>query len=91
MALSFSAFINPTAFNFTIQQQIILAAISVIGIILTLINLALYIYFMRDNSPFSKLPFASSVNNQEELRSAFKFSLGVYGSFATGASQIMLG
>jgi hypothetical protein len=82
LSLSFSAFINPNSFNLTTSYQIALAILSIIGVILTLINLILYIFFIRDNSPFSKLPFACSVSNREELRSAFKFSLGLYGSLS---------
>lgn len=82
LSLSFTAFINPDAFNLTTQYQISLAILSIIGFALTFVNLILYIFFLRDNSPFSKLPFSCSVNNQQELRSVFKLFLGIYGSMA---------
>ena len=83
IALSFSAFVNPVGFGLSGGQQIALGFLSALGLILTVPNLLLYIFFVRDNSPFSKLPFACSVTNQEELRCALKLVLGVYGSLST--------
>jgi hypothetical protein len=86
-ALGLSAFINPVGFGLNGGQQVALGFLSGLGLLLTMPNLLLYIFFVRDNSPFSKLPFACSVTNQEELRCALKLALGVYGSLSAGGTQ----
>lgn len=87
LALALSAFANPSGFGLSGNEQVALGLLSVMGLLLAIPNLLLYIYFVRDNSPFSKLPFACSVNNQEELRCALKVALGVYGSLSAGGVQ----
>lgn len=64
ITLGLSAFINPVGFSLSGGQQVTLGFLSGIGLLLTVPNLLLYIFFIRDNSPFSKLPFACSVTNQ---------------------------
>ena len=62
MALAFSAFASPSLYNISNIGQIVLGLISGIGMIFLLINAILGVLFYRDNSPFSKLEFSSSVN-----------------------------
>lgn len=64
MFVAYAAFINPSSYGLTTNMQAALAVISILAIIFTIANLTLYILYMKDNSPFSKLPFASSVNYQ---------------------------
>ena len=90
MSLSFFAFVSPDKYNLTSSMQATLAVISILGITLMVINSSLVILFFRNNSPFSKLPFSSSVNYQEEIRFAIKFLLSIYGSLATPGPVIPL-
>lgn len=64
MTLSFFAFVSPDKYNLTTSMQASLAAISILGILTMLVNASLVLLFFRNNSPFSKLPFSSSVNYQ---------------------------
>lgn len=61
MAVIFSAFAAPEGFGLEGQSQAVLGVVSAIGLGLMLTNLALFVLFLRDNSPFSRLPFAASV------------------------------
>jgi hypothetical protein len=65
LCLASVAFAFPSLYSLDTQSQIILAVISTLNLILTVLNTYLYILYVRDNSPFSKLPFASSTNYQE--------------------------
>jgi hypothetical protein len=62
MTLAFFAFISPDLYGLTTTTQAILAAVSILGLVAMAGNTVLVILFFRNNSPFSKLPFSSSVN-----------------------------
>ena len=82
MTIAFSAFISSQSYGIESGLTILLAVISIAGGLFLATNMVLYTLFFRDNSPFSKLPFASSVNFQEEFRVILKVFLGIYGSIS---------
>jgi hypothetical protein len=64
MTLAFLAFISAEKYGLTTTIQAVLAAISIPGLMVMSANIILVVLFFRNNSPFSKLPFSSSVNYQ---------------------------
>ena len=62
MVLAFSTFIQADTYRLTLSLQIVLAVVSILGFITLFMLMALFLLFYKDNSPFSKLPFASAVN-----------------------------
>lgn len=64
MFLAYTSFIN-SSLGLSTSLQIVLAILSFFSASMTIANAILFMLFIRDNSPFSKLPFASSVNYQE--------------------------
>ena len=61
MVLAFAAFASPSLYNLSSIMQIFLGIVSSVGFIFLMVNAALGVTFYRDNSPFSKLEFSSSV------------------------------
>lgn len=82
MVLAFSCFISPSLYGLSVPSQAILGVISGVGMLFLIFNCVLSTLLYRDNSPFSKLEFSSSVNNLDELRLVIKIFLGLYGSMA---------
>lgn len=86
MTLVFTCFLWPSLYSLSVVEQAVLAVVSVFGLLFLALNAVLMVLFFRDNSPFSKVPFSSSVNCTEELRTITKMLLGLYGSFAKEAA-----
>ena len=84
MVVAFTAFLSPDLYGLE-GSAVWVGLLSVLGIALLGVNMTLFILFFRANSPFSKLPFAASVNFLEELRTGTKVLLGFYGSIATAS------
>jgi hypothetical protein len=88
--LAFACFASPSLYSLSSTVQIVLGIISGIGIIFFLVNAILGTLLFRDNSPFSKLEFSSSVNSLDELRLGIKVYLGLYGSWAQVGTVVPL-
>ena len=90
MVLAFGAFTSPSMYNLSGIVQILLAIVSGFGFIFLIVNAIVGVYFYRDNSPFSKLEFSSSVNFLDEFRLGIKVVLGLYGSMAQKGTTVPL-
>ena len=90
MVLAFACFASPALYGLDSTTQYTLAMISAIGMLFLFSNAVLGVIFFRDNSPFSKLEFSSSVNFLDEMRLGIKIVLGFYGSMAQKGSVVPL-
>lgn len=62
LALAYFCCLFPSLNNIPPNQESIFVPFSVLGLISLLTNYVLVLLLFRDNSPFSTLPFASSLN-----------------------------
>ena len=66
--------------NNIVDNYAIVTFLSVITLIIYSLNLVIYLLFFIDNSPFSSLPFSTSLNINEMVKMIIKCSMGIYGS-----------
>lgn len=86
MTLAYFCCFSANLYAVTPSQKFFLLPLSLLGVVVLLFNCSLITLLFRDNSPFSSLPFASSLNWLEEYRLALKLVLAVYGSAASEGS-----
>lgn len=81
---------NSDSFPMQISPSIYgaIAGLSIPTLFLLIINTINYNIFLRENNPFSSLPFVCSVSQNEDIRTLIKFVMGCYGALVHSQGSI---